>query len=64
MIEATEGCHSIYFTVPAPTGAILQATFDPGHEPSLEEFTLLKAAAAVAAVIIQFEGTARLVRTA
>jgi hypothetical protein len=42
VIEATEGCHSIYFTVPAPTGAILQATFDPGHEPSLEEFTLRK----------------------
>jgi len=54
---STDGGDSIYFTVPTTmgTGAILQATFDPEYEPALEEFKLLRAAAAVAAVIVQYE---------
>lgn len=54
---ATDGGDSIYFTVPTTlgTGAILQATFDPEYEPALNEFNLLRAAAAMAAVIVQYE---------
>jgi hypothetical protein len=54
---STDGGDSIYFTVPTTmgTGAILQATFDPEYEPALDEFKLLRAAAAVAAVIMQYE---------
>jgi hypothetical protein len=52
-----DGGDSIYFTVPTTlgAGAILQATFDPEYEPALDEFKLLRAAAAVAAVIVQYE---------
>jgi hypothetical protein len=56
-LQSADAGDSIYFTVPSPKGAVLQATFDPDHEPSLEEFNLLRAAAAVAAVIVQFEST-------
>jgi hypothetical protein len=49
---------SIYFTVPSATPAILQATFDPGHEPTLDEFKFLRAAATAASLILQHEVTA------
>jgi CheY-like chemotaxis protein len=49
------GCDSIYFKVPTSQGAILQATFNPEYEPAIEEFKLLRAAAAVAAVIVEYE---------
>jgi hypothetical protein len=54
---STDGRDSIDFTVPTTlgAGAVLQATFDPEHEPALDEFKLLRAAAAVAAVIVQYE---------
>jgi hypothetical protein len=42
--------------------AILQARFEPGCEPQEEELTVLKAAAFLAGVILQFEGTARPLR--
>jgi len=57
-----DGCDSIYFTVPTPSGqsTVLQATFDPEYEPALEEFKLLRAAASVAAVVVQYQGDQRL----
>jgi CheY-like chemotaxis protein len=55
LVRPTDGCDSIYFTVPSPKGAILQVTFDPDQEPSLEQFKLLRAAASVASVIVQYE---------
>ena len=56
---SSDGCDSIYFTVPTTrgAGAVLQATFDPEYEPALDEFKLLRAAAAVAAVIVQVPRT-------
>ncbi len=53
-----DGCDSIYFTVPTTGGqaTVLQATFDPEYEPALEEFKLLRAAASVAAVVVQYQG--------
>jgi DNA-binding response OmpR family regulator len=63
-VRPTDGGDSIYFTVPGARPAILQATFDPEHEPSREEFKLLKAVAAIAAVILEFESTVTRVRTA
>ena len=54
---ARDGSDSIYLTI--PTGerspAVLQVTFERNYEPAEEEFRLLKAAAAAAAVILQFE---------
>jgi hypothetical protein len=55
LTRPTDGDESVYFTVPSANGAILQVTFDPDQEPSLEEFKLLRAAAAVAAVVVQYE---------
>jgi CheY-like chemotaxis protein len=54
-----DGCDSIYFTVPTSgtEGTVLQATFDPDYEPVLEEFKLLRAAASVAAVVVQYQGS-------
>jgi hypothetical protein len=56
-----EGCDAIYFTVPAAGAGerVLQATFASGYEPSADEFNLLRAAAAVAVVIVQYEGGSR-----
>ena len=50
------GAESIYFTVPHGTGErpILQAIFDPEHIPSAMDFRLLKAAANLAAVVLEF----------
>ena len=51
--ETTE---SVYFTVPRASGSrpILQAVFEPDYLPSAMEFRILKAAAGVAAVILEF----------
>jgi CheY-like chemotaxis protein len=51
--ETTE---SVYFTVPRASGSrpILQAVFEPDYLPSAIEFRILKAAAGVAAVILEF----------
>jgi hypothetical protein len=64
LTEPREGRESIHFKVSAPTRAILEATFDRGHEPSVEEFAMLKAAAAVASVLLQHEGRFQLAQTA
>jgi hypothetical protein len=62
--EPSDGCDSIYFNVPAPTRAILEATFDEGHEPSIEEFKVLRASAAIASVLLQYESSMVLARPA
>jgi CheY-like chemotaxis protein len=47
---------SIYFTIPYGTDAqpILQAVFEPDYAPTSTEFHLLKAAANLAAVVLQY----------
>lgn len=62
--EPREGRESIHFKVSAPTRAILEATFDRGHEPSVEDFALLKAAAAIASVLLQHDSRVALAQTA
>jgi hypothetical protein len=51
-----EGSDSIYFRIPgaSPGQPVLQAVFEPEHQPSGVEFRLLKAAASLAAVVLQF----------
>ena len=62
LVEPSGGGDSIYFAVPGASGAMVQATFAPGHEPTVEEFKLLRAAAAMASVIVHGETRALLVR--
>lgn len=46
---------SIYFTVPSASGrAVLQASFDRTRPPSATEFKILKSAAYLAAVLLEF----------
>jgi hypothetical protein len=54
-----DGTESIYFTVPSGIGsrAILQATFEPDYNLAESEFRLLRAAAALAAVVLEFDRT-------
>jgi CheY-like chemotaxis protein len=53
---AERGVESIYFTVPHGSGAqpILQAIFEPDYAPTVMDFRLLKAAASLAAVVLEF----------
>ena len=55
-----DGSDSVYFTVPTNRAfqTILQATFEPNYRPQEEEFRILKAAATLAAFILQFEDVA------
>jgi hypothetical protein len=47
------GAESVYFTLPGARPArILQAVYEPGYEPTATEFLLLKAAAGLAAVVL------------
>ena len=64
LTEPRQGFESIYFKVSAPTRTILEATFDRGYEPSVEDFALLKAAAAIASVLLQHEGQVQLAQPA
>jgi hypothetical protein len=64
LTEPRDGLESIHFKVSAPTRAILEATFDRGHEPSVEDFALLKAATAIASVLLQHERRIQLAQTA
>jgi CheY-like chemotaxis protein len=52
----SERTESVYFTVPRASSSrpILQAVFEPDYQPSATEFRILKAAAGVAAVILEF----------
>ena len=54
LVQRADG-DSIYFAVPGASGAMVQATFKPGHQPTVDEFRLLRAAAAMAAVIVHGE---------
>jgi CheY-like chemotaxis protein len=47
---------SVYFKVPQESGvsAVLQVVFEHGHQPSASDFKLLKAAAGVAGVVLEF----------
>jgi hypothetical protein len=51
-----EGTESIYFTVPhgSRPQPILQAIFEPDYVPTDTDFRLLKAAASLAAVVLEF----------
>jgi CheY-like chemotaxis protein len=55
-VIAEQGAESIYFTVPHGSGAqpILQAIFEPDYAPTSMDFRLLKAAASLAAVVLEF----------
>ena len=55
-VIAERGLESIYFTVPHGSGTqpILQAIFEPDYVPTAVEFQLLKAAATLAAVVLEF----------
>lgn len=48
------GTESVYFSVPGTAGTILQATFDRDCAPSPLEFKLLKAAANLASIVLDF----------
>jgi hypothetical protein len=54
-IVPSERSESVYFTVPCASGSrpILQAVFEPDYQPSAMEFKIMKAAAGVAAVILE-----------
>jgi CheY-like chemotaxis protein len=54
-----DGTESIYFTVPSGLGSrvILQATFEPDYNLAESEFRLLRAAAVLAAVVLEFDRT-------
>ena len=55
-VIAERGAESVYFTVPHGSGAhpILQAIFEPDYSPTAMDFRLLKAAASLAAVVLEF----------
>ncbi len=55
-VIAERGAESIYFTVPHGSGdqPILQAIFEPDYAPTAMDFRLLKAAASLAAVVLEF----------
>jgi hypothetical protein len=55
-IIPNEGSDSVYFRVPGTSGGepVLQAIFDPGQQPSRADFRLLKTAANLAAVVLEF----------
>jgi CheY-like chemotaxis protein len=58
-IIPSEGSESVYFTVPSTSGSqsILQAIFEPDYQPSALEFRLLKAAASLAAAVLELAPT-------
>jgi len=60
-IAENDGRDSVYFTVPTrdSSTAVLQATFEPGYQPTADEFDALRAAAVAAADILQFTEPAR-----
>lgn len=55
-VIAERGIESVYFTVPWGSGQqpVLQAIFDRDYSPTAMEFRLLKAAASLAAVVLEF----------
>ena len=55
LVEPVADEESIYFAVPAVSGVKVRATFEPGHQATSEELKLLRAAAALASVIMHSE---------
>jgi phosphopantetheine adenylyltransferase len=55
-VALTTQADSVYFNVPHESGvsAIMQVVFERHHQPSATEFKLLKAAAGVAGVVLEF----------
>jgi hypothetical protein len=55
-VAENDGRDAVYFLVPGSdrSPAVLQATFEPGRQPELEEFQALKAASLAAADVLQF----------
>lgn len=53
-VRAAGGCQSLYFRIPTATGAEygLHVVFERGYRPDAAEFRLLKAAASLAAVVL------------
>jgi hypothetical protein len=62
LVNQADTGDSIYFAVPGASGVMVQATFAPGHQPTAEDFALLRAAAAMASVIVHGETHALPVR--
>jgi hypothetical protein len=60
-VVENDGRESVYFTVPARDGsaAVLQVTFNANDAPSAEDFEVLMAASAAAAMVLPVTGTAR-----
>jgi CheY-like chemotaxis protein len=60
-VVENDGRESVYFTVPTRDGsaAVLQVTFNPNDAPGVEDFAVLTAATAAAAVVLPLTGTAR-----
>jgi CheY-like chemotaxis protein len=60
-VVENDGRDSVYFTVPAldASPAILQVTFNPNDAPGAEDFGVLSAATAAAAIVLPLTGTAR-----
>ena len=54
-VRGSGGCQSLYFRIPTATGAEhgLHAVFERGYRPTATEFRLLKAAASLAAVVLE-----------
>ena len=53
-VRAAGGCQSLYFRIPSAAGAEhgLHVVFERGYRPTAAEFRLLKAAASLAAVVL------------
>jgi hypothetical protein len=62
LVHRADAGDSIYFAVPGASGVMVQATFEPGHQPTVEEFRLLRAASALASVIVHGETHSLIVR--
>lgn len=62
LVPRADSGDSIYFAVPGASGVMVQATFHPDYEPTTEDFKLLRAAAAMASVIVHGETHSLLIR--
>ena len=62
LVQHSDTGDSIYFAVPGASGVMVQATFEPDHQPTAEDFKLLRAAAAMASMIVHGETHSLLVR--
>jgi hypothetical protein len=64
LVEPVTDEESIYFAVPAVSGVMVRATFEPGHQATSEELKLLRAAAALASVVMHGEAPSLMRRIA